>query len=151
MRTNYVEAKLRCPSRGCGCFPGLLCCDPKILQDVIDRRLTKRLAATRLEISDRHCRRLFERYREHGPLSLVNRRRGRPRNHRLPESLKLRVLLLLHDHYSDFGPTLAAEKMPYTRLVLKKPAPGYLCITSQRAYHAASDYDYSLLPPESHR
>ncbi|SSG25488.1 Uncharacterised protein [Klebsiella pneumoniae] len=34
-----VAAKLRCPSRGCGCFPGLLCCDPKILQDVIDRRL----------------------------------------------------------------------------------------------------------------
>lgn len=37
----------------------------KILQDVIDRRLTTRLAATRLEISDRHCRRLLERYREH--------------------------------------------------------------------------------------
>lgn len=45
----------------------------RILQDVIDRRLTTRLAATRLEISDRHCRRLQERYREHGPLSLVNR------------------------------------------------------------------------------
>ncbi len=48
----------------------------RILQDVIDRRLTTRLAATRLEISDRHCRRLLERCREHGPLSLVNRRRG---------------------------------------------------------------------------
>lgn len=35
----------------------------KIIQDVIDRRLTTRLAATRLEISDRHCRRLLERYR----------------------------------------------------------------------------------------
>lgn len=45
----------------------------RILQDVIDRRLTTRLAATRLDISDRHCRRLLERYREHGPLSLVNR------------------------------------------------------------------------------
>ncbi|EBS4877542.1 helix-turn-helix domain-containing protein [Salmonella enterica subsp. diarizonae serovar 50:z52:z35] len=30
-----------------------------------------RAAASRLEISDRHCRRLLERYREHGPLSLV--------------------------------------------------------------------------------
>lgn len=48
----------------------------KIIQDVIDRRLTTRLAASRLEISDRHCHRLLERYREHGPLSLVNRRRG---------------------------------------------------------------------------
>ncbi|MCK0553273.1 hypothetical protein KFO32_09395 [Pantoea ananatis] len=42
-----------------------------MLQDVIDRRLTKRLAACRLEISDSHCRRLLERYREHGLLSLV--------------------------------------------------------------------------------
>lgn len=50
----------------------------RILQDVIDRRLTTRLAASRLEISDRHCRRLLERYREHGPLSFVNRRRGQP-------------------------------------------------------------------------
>ncbi|EGJ6597161.1 ISNCY family transposase [Escherichia coli] len=83
----------------------------RILQDVIDRRLTTRLAASRLEISDRHCRRLLERYREHGPLSLANLRRGRPGNHRLSESLKLRVLSLLHDNYSDFGPTLAAEKL----------------------------------------
>lgn len=52
----------------------------RILQDVIDRRLTTRLAATRLEISDRHCRRLLERYREHGPLSLVNRPHSRRRN-----------------------------------------------------------------------
>jgi len=45
----------------------------RILQDVIDRRLTTRLATNRLEISDRHCRRFLERYHEHGPLSLVNR------------------------------------------------------------------------------
>lgn len=30
-RSCNVVAKLRCPSRGCGCFPGLLCCDPKML------------------------------------------------------------------------------------------------------------------------
>ncbi|WP_222859333.1 hypothetical protein, partial [Klebsiella pneumoniae] len=31
MRTHVVVAKLRYPPRGCGCFPGLLCCDPKML------------------------------------------------------------------------------------------------------------------------
>ncbi|RIU62896.1 hypothetical protein D1619_18285 [Klebsiella pneumoniae] len=31
MRTYVVVAKLRYPPRGCGCFPGLLCCDPKML------------------------------------------------------------------------------------------------------------------------
>ena len=43
----------------------------RILQDVIDRRLTTRLAETRLEISDRHSRRLLERYRGHGRFHLL--------------------------------------------------------------------------------
>lgn len=43
----------------------------RILQDVIDRRLTTRLAATRLEISDKHCRRLLERYRDMGRFHLL--------------------------------------------------------------------------------
>lgn len=53
----------------------------------------------------------MNRFRESGTAGLVNLRRGRPGNHRLPESLKLRALSLLHDHYSDFGPTLAAENI----------------------------------------
>lgn len=64
----------------------------RILQDVIDRRLTTRLAATRLEISDRHCRRLLERYREHGPLSLINR-------------------------YADFGHTLLCDNVVLSKHV----------------------------------
>ncbi|WP_167458053.1 hypothetical protein [Rahnella woolbedingensis] len=34
----------------------------QILQDVVDNRLTTRLAALRLNITDRHCRRLLECY-----------------------------------------------------------------------------------------
>jgi transposase len=83
----------------------------RILQDVIDRRLTTRLAATRLEISDRHCRRLLERYREHGPLSLVNRRRGQPGNRQLMPGLAERALRIIRERYADFGPTLACEKL----------------------------------------
>lgn len=48
----------------------------KILQDVIDGRLTTSLASQRLGLTDRHCRRLLARYRESGPLALANRRRG---------------------------------------------------------------------------
>lgn len=83
----------------------------RILQDVIDRRLTTRLAATRLEISDRHCRRLLERYREHGPLSLVNRRRGQPGNRQLMPGLAERALRIIRERYADSGPTLACEKL----------------------------------------
>ena len=34
----------------------------KIIQDVVDRRLTTQMAAQRLDISDRQCRRLLSRY-----------------------------------------------------------------------------------------
>ncbi len=37
----------------------------RILQDVIDRRLTTRLAASRLEISDRHCRNMHGLHGDH--------------------------------------------------------------------------------------
>lgn len=50
----------------------------KIIQDVIDRRLTTQMAAQRLGISERHCRRLLVRYRDHGPLGMSNRHRGKP-------------------------------------------------------------------------
>lgn len=59
----------------------------KIIQDVIDRRLTTRLAAERLGISDRQCRRLLQRYREDGPLGMTDRRRGKPSNYQLPAGI----------------------------------------------------------------
>lgn len=73
----------------------------RIPQDVIDQRLTTRLAASRLEISDRHCRRLLERYRAHGALSLVNRRRGQPGNRQLMPGLAERALRIIRERYAD--------------------------------------------------
>ncbi|MBC4750634.1 helix-turn-helix domain-containing protein [Klebsiella variicola] len=47
----------------------------KIIQDVVDRRLTNQMAAQRLSISNRQCRCLLSRYRESGPLGMASRRR----------------------------------------------------------------------------
>ena len=79
----------------------------RILKDVLDRRLTTRLAVSRLEISDRHCCRLLERCREHRPLSLVNRRRGQLGNRQLMPGLAEYALRIFRERYADFGPTLA--------------------------------------------
>ncbi len=78
----------------------------KIIQDVIDRRLTTRLAATRLEISDRHCRRLLERYRKHVLLTFVNRRCGQSGNRQMIPSLVERALRIIRERYADFAPIL---------------------------------------------
>ncbi|CAI2418491.1 Uncharacterised protein [Serratia proteamaculans] len=83
----------------------------KIIQDVIDRRLTTQMAAQRLGISDRQCRRLLSRYREHGPLSMVSRRCGKRSNNQLPTGIAQYALNIIRERYTDFGPTLACEKL----------------------------------------
>lgn len=53
----------------------------KIIQDVVDQRLTTLMAAQRLGISDRQCRRLMSRYRESGPLPGWQKRTPAKRSH----------------------------------------------------------------------
>lgn len=74
----------------------------KILQDVIDGRLTTSLASQRLGLTDRHCRRLLARYRESGPLALANRRRGLRGNRQLVPGLAEFALGIIRDNYADF-------------------------------------------------
>jgi len=83
----------------------------KIIQDVIERRMTTRRAAEHLGISDRQCRRLLVRYREGGPLSLASRRCGMRGNRQLQPGLADQALELIKTRYADFGPTLAREKL----------------------------------------
>src|SRR5258705_9058357 len=46
-----------------------------------------------------------------GDPSLLSKRRGRPSTHRLPAEFRTLALSIVHERYSDFGPTLAAEKL----------------------------------------
>jgi len=83
----------------------------KTVQAVVDGQLRPGVAAKRLEITDRQFRRLLERYRQEGPSGLVSRKRGRPSNNRLAADREAAALGLIREHYADFGPTLAAEKL----------------------------------------
>lgn len=79
----------------------------KIIQDVVDRRLTTQ----RPGISDRQCLRLLSRYREHGPLGMASRRRGKLSNNQLPVGLAQYALNIIRNRYTYFGPMLACEKL----------------------------------------
>ncbi|AOZ03198.1 integrase [Cupriavidus sp. USMAHM13] len=83
----------------------------KTVQAVVDGELRPSVAAERLEITGRQFRRLLDRYRQEGASGLVSRRRGRPSNNRLPAEREAAALDLIREHYIDFGPTLAAEKL----------------------------------------
>ncbi|MBH2846256.1 ISNCY family transposase [Serratia marcescens] len=82
-----------------------------IIQSVVEKRMRRRDAAHQLALTERQTQRLMNRYREHGPLSLVNRRRGQPGNRQLMPGLAERALHIIRERYADFGPTLACEKL----------------------------------------
>lgn len=82
-----------------------------VIQAVCEKRLRRRDAAAQMELTERQVQQLANRYRESGAAGLTHGLRGKPGNHCFPESFRLHVLALVHQHYPDFGPTLAAEKL----------------------------------------
>lgn len=82
-----------------------------VLQQLCDKRLTQSIAARLLNLSVRQVQRLLIRYQADGAAGLSSLKRGRPANNRAPDELRFNILTLLRENYSDFGPTLAAEKL----------------------------------------
>ncbi|MEY9195313.1 transposase [Sinorhizobium fredii] len=68
-------------------------------------------AAALLRLSRSQVHRLLQAYDLAGADGLVSKKRGRPSNRRYSEDFRNLVLDLVREHYSDFGPTLAAEKL----------------------------------------
>lgn len=83
----------------------------EVIQRIARRGLTQREAAQVLGLSVRHVERLCRAFREQGAPGLVSRRRGRRSNNRTPDEVRASVMALVRAEYSDFGPTLAAEKL----------------------------------------
>ena len=73
--------------------------------------ITVAIAARRLEITPRQVLRLRQRFAEGGASAMVPRHRGKPSNNQLKPGMAKTVLQLVRDHYTDFGPTLACEKL----------------------------------------
>jgi transposase len=83
----------------------------KVVQSAIERHITQKTAATMIGVSERQLRRVVKSIREHGDKGVIHGLRGRPSNRRLPEEMRARVLSFYQEQYSDFGPTLAKEKL----------------------------------------
>src|SRR6266849_1420175 len=82
-----------------------------VLQDLADRRIRIAEASALMRLGRRQVFRLAKAYGKHGPQALVSRRRGRPSNRCYPTALRAEVIGMIRERYSDFGPTLAAEKL----------------------------------------
>jgi transposase len=83
----------------------------RVLHEVQQRHLKQVEAARRLQVTDRHIRRLLVAVRERGDGAVVHQLRGRPSNRKLASSLRQKILARIRQRYADFGPTLAAEHL----------------------------------------
>ena len=83
----------------------------RIMVDVSDGRLTVAAAGELMGVGRRQVFRLCRAFQTAGPSGLLSKKRGRPSNRRHGETLRRTVMALVREHYTDFGPTLAAEKL----------------------------------------
>ncbi len=83
----------------------------KVLAPVLQGQRTQAEAARLLKITARHVRRLLQRLRQGGDSAIVHGLRGRASNRQADAKLQLRILQEYRNHFLDFGPTLAREKL----------------------------------------
>ena len=83
----------------------------EVLLSVQSGRLRIADACQLIGIGRRQVLRLLRGLRQDGSPSLVSKRRGHRGNHRLTDAVRDLTLTLVREHYRDFGPTLATEKL----------------------------------------
>ena len=85
------------------------------VQDVMLQAMAKKItwwqAAEILGISDRHMRRIRERYEEEGYNGLFDRRRGKPSRRRVPVATVEKVFALYREKYFDLNVQHFHEKL----------------------------------------
>jgi hypothetical protein len=82
-----------------------------VLRTVLMGQRSQAEAAVLLGLSSRQVRRILGKLRDQGDRAVVHGLRGKPSNHKAPQTLKKAALDAYAKHYADFGPTFAAEKL----------------------------------------
>lgn len=90
-----------------------------IIKKVIDKELNATDASNLLDLTTRQIRRLKGKVKEKGAKGLVHAGRDRPGNRRMPREEKQRIMDLLHEKYSDFGPLFASEKLEENHSIVR--------------------------------
>jgi len=83
----------------------------KMMKMVKREQKTLKAAFLELGISYRQAKRVYQKYLGEGDEALIHGNKGKPSHHRLDHALIQQALSLYAEKYSDFGPTLAQEKL----------------------------------------
>jgi transposase len=82
-----------------------------VIQQVDNRQLSQKEAASQLNLSVRQVKRIVKRFRDGGAAGLISKHRGKTANNRLPTKVKKKAIDLIRKTYVDFSPTFAHEKL----------------------------------------
>lgn len=102
------------------------------MQRIKDKRLTQAEAGQILGLCTRQVKRLYHAYRKGGAKGLMSQRRGKVSNNHLDAGIVQRALDLICEKYTDFGPTLAHEKLTEVhKLKISRESVRKLMITEE--------------------
>ena len=93
----------------------------EIITNALNRRITNGQAAKKLGLSIRQIQRLKIEVRKHGTSAVIHHLKGKPSNHKLHQTVKLEVLSLVKEKYSDFKPKFASEKLEENHQLIINP------------------------------
>ena len=82
-----------------------------ILAKLVRREIKQKKGAEILGVSVRQVKRIVKRYKQEGAVGLVHKAQGKTSNNKISQVELDQALLIIHEKYSDFGPTLAHEKL----------------------------------------
>jgi hypothetical protein len=82
-----------------------------VVQKVLERVIEQGEAAELLSLSSRQIRRIVKRVRIEGEKGVIHRSRGKSSNRRIAGKIREKIIKIYRAQYSDFGPTLASEKL----------------------------------------
>lgn len=82
-----------------------------IMDNLIAKRIKQKHASLQMGISVRQVQRMMKRYKREGVNGLIHQSRGRVGNRAMKQEKKDSIVFLIKQQYSDFGPTLTAEKL----------------------------------------
>jgi len=92
-----------------------------VIKKLINKELNGSEAAEVLRLSVRQTKRLKVKVRERGAAGLVHGSRGKAGNRKIPDQEKQKIIKLIHQHYFDFKPGFAAEKLAEKHHIIRDP------------------------------
>lgn len=92
-----------------------------IIKNLIEKKINGTEAAKLLKLSIRQVRRLKASFKKHGAQGLIHGNRGKISNRKIKNKERKKIVNFIRNHYYDFGPTFATEKLKETHDIVKDP------------------------------